>query len=414
MKDAAPWPRLESADLAGQNDELARQNDELARQLADARTQLEDLGLQFDVFAGRIAHDMQAVMQVTEGFASALSRGAVQQLGARERHYLERIVETSSRGNRLVHDLLAYARLAVRAIERRPVALADVLQRARRSVEPEAAGRTIAWTVGELPTVQGDASLLQQVFANLLSNAIQYTRDREAPSIRIEAWPVASGCEIRVHDNGMGFDPDDAKRLFQPFERLHSFEQGSSNGMGLANARRIVERHGGSVRAEGRPGEGALFAFTLPTAPAAGVDPAATASVREEAVAASTAGALRVLLVDDDPMVLISLTNMLELDGHHVDTAAGGQIGVEAFERSATQGRAHDVVITDFGMPHMDGREVARRVKRVAPSTVVILLTGWGARAEASGHGPGDADVTLGKPPRLAQVRQALAGVPRP
>jgi CheY-like chemotaxis protein len=121
-----------------------------------------------------------------------------------------------------------------------------------------------------------------------------------------------------------------------------------------------------------------------------------------------------VLLVDDDPMVLISLTNMLELDGHHVDTAAGGQIGVEAFERSATQGRAHDVVITDFGMPHMNGREVARRVKRVAPSTVVILITGWGARAEASGQEPGDVDATLGKPPRLAQLRQALAGVPRP
>lgn len=383
-------------------DRLRRENARLERELADSGRQLEEVRAEFDRFAGRLAHDLQAVMQVTEGFAAALSRTTAGKLDARERHYLERIVATNARGNRLVHEVLAFTRLGVQPIERQPVHLADALQRARRSVQEQVDGRDVEWTVGELPTVTGDLSLLQQVFVHLLSNALHATRERPRATIRIGCVATDAGWEIRVGDNGIGFDPDAADRLFHPFERLHDT---SGNGMGLAYARRILERHGGSIRAESAPGAGALFAFTLP----AGAAPAPAASVAPpQAADAPASGPLRVLLVDDDPMVLLSLTNMVELDGHHVDSAPSGRIGVESFERALAQGQGYDAVITDLGMPHMDGREVARLVKQASPTTRVILLTGWGSGA-GTGEGAGQVDGILAKPPRLAQLREALS-----
>lgn len=385
---------------------LLLENARLRSELADSARQLEDVRAEFDRFAGRLAHDLQAVMQVTEGFAAALSRTAAQKLDDRERHYLERIAATNLRGNRLVHEVLAYTRLGVQAIERRPVALADALRRAQRSVQELAEGREVEWIVGELPTVTGDLSLLHQLFVHLLSNALQSTVERTRAVIRIECVATRAGGEVRVADNGVGFDPQAAQRLFQPFERLHGT---IGNGMGLAQARRIVERHGGSIRAEGAPGAGALFAFTLPLPAPAPSEQAATAAAAQPAADPPPTAALRVLLVDDDPMVLLSLGNMVELDGHHVDSAASGQVGVDIFERTLAQGQAYDAVITDLAMPHMDGREVARRVKRVSPGTRVILLTGWGSGAGMSGDSVGDVDGVLAKPPRLAQLREALS-----
>ena len=390
--------------------EVQRLRADNARLLEDARAfnnQLEAVNQELDSFAGRIAHDLQAVLQVTEGFATVLQRSAAAKLDEREGHYLQRILDTSVRGNRLVHDLLSFARLGARPIELRPVSLAPVLQRAQRAVELQAQGRTVQWSVGELPTVMGDVSLLEMVLVNLLSNALKYTHGRDPVQIRVEASPCEPGWEVGVRDNGVGFDPVYADRLFQPFERLHSDPLFMGNGMGLANVRRVVERHGGSVRAQTWPGEGALFAFTLPASAAvpaaAQLPPAVPAQAAPEPV--------RVLLVDDDPMVLLSLRNLLEIDGHQVSTAAGGEIGIEAFQRALQTGMAFDVVITDFGMPHMDGRAVARAVKAACAGTRVVMLTGWGPRVDGMDDWQPYVDTVLGKPPRLAQVRQALANI---
>jgi signal transduction histidine kinase len=369
----------------------------LGRELADSLRQLEAIRAEFDQFAGRLAHDLQAVVQVTEGFATALSRTADAKLDVRERHFLERIVATSARGNRLVHQVQAYARLGVHPIEQRPAALGEVLRRAQRSVQPLADGREVEWIVGELPTVTGDASLLQQVFVDLLSNALLATRERARAVIRIDSATTAAGCEIRIGDNGSGYEAPAAEQLF---ERLHA---GDANGVGLAHARRIVERHGGHMRAESMPGTGALFAFTLPPTPSE------HAPVRPPAPSTPYLRPLRVLLVDDDPMVRLSLTNMVELDGHHVDSVASGQAALEAFERALAQAQGYDAVITDLGMPHMDGGEVARRVRQANPRVRVILLTGWGTDAASACEGAGQVDVVLAKPPRLAQLREALA-----
>jgi signal transduction histidine kinase/CheY-like chemotaxis protein len=371
----------------------------LVRELADSRRQLEEVRAEFDRFAGRLAHDLQAVVQVTEGFATALSRTADAKLDARERHFLERIAVTSARGNRLVHHVQAYARLGVHPIEQRPAALGGVLRRAQGSVQSLVDGREVEWIVDELPTVTGDASLLQQVLVDLLTNALYATRERAKAVIRIESASTAAGCEIRVGDNGSGYETAAAEQLF---ERLHA---GDGNGVGLAHARRIVERHGGRMRAESRPGAGALFAFTLPLPSGLGEQ----APARQPPPVAPSPHRLRVLLVDDDPMVRLSLTNMVELDGHHVDSVATGQAALEAFERALAQGQGYDAVITDLGMPHMDGGEVARRVRQASPRVRVILLTGWGSHAASACEDAGQVDVVLAKPPRLAQLREALA-----
>jgi len=383
------------------------ESERLRRELADARRQLEQVRAEFDRFAGRLAHDLQAVMQVTEGFATALSRAAAPKLDERERHYLERIAATSLRGNRLVHEVLAFTRLGVHGIERRPVDLADALRRAQRSLQDRCEGRHVAWVVGELPSVAGDPSLLQQVFVDLLANALHSTRECVTAAIRVECLPTEAGCEIRVADNAAGFDPEAADRLFHSFERPH----GGAEATGLAHARRIVERHGGSIRAEGAPGGGTLFAFTLPATVGLELAPAALPDTPQQPAETPAPAALRVLLVDDDPMVLLSLTNMVELDGHHVDSASSGPAGVEAVERALAQGRGYDAVITDLGMPHMDGREVARLVKQASPGTRVILLTGWGSGAGTGDGAGGQVDGILAKPPRLAQLREALSAV---
>jgi CheY-like chemotaxis protein len=396
--EGQPGPRLEDEPGEPARLEIER----LRRQLAEAGAQLELVTRELEASSGRIAHDLQAVMQVTEGFAAALQRSAAGKLSDKERHYLERIVDTSARGNRLVNDLMGFARLGVRPIKFAPVALEDVLRRARQAIAADARERSVEWSVGELPTVWGDAELLEQVLVHLLGNAFKYTRGRASAQVRVEASLSGEACEVRIIDNGMGFDPEFADRLFRPFERLHGTEAPEGNGMGLANVKRIVERHGGTVRAEGRPGAGATFAFTVPALAAE-----APREPEDQLSAQEKAGALRVLVVDDDPMVLLSLRNMLEIDGHQVSTAAGGQIGVDAFEQELRAGRAFDVVVTDFGMPHMDGREVARLVKQARPGTVVILLTGW-QRLEGMVDWKADVDSILSKPPRLAQLREAL------
>ncbi|RYF42696.1 MAG: response regulator [Comamonadaceae bacterium] len=393
---------------------LQVENRQLSRTAADNQVRLDAVTDELNALAGRIAHDLQAVMQVIDGFACALQRGATAKLDAKEVHYLQRIVETSARGSRLVNDLLAYARLGTDPLEFRPVSLARAVAQAQAAAGLHAPDRAIEWTVGELPDVAGDPAMVEQALVHLLSNAVKYTRGQEPARIRIEAAASDIGHEIRIHDNGVGFDPEGAERLFQPFERLHGSAQFEGNGMGLANVKRIALRHGGAVRAQSWPGEGAMFAFTLPSLAA---HPGA-ASYAAAAVAATPARrVLRILVVDDDPTVLLSLRNMLELDGHAVSTAAGGQIGVEAFEHALREGEAFDVVVTDFGMPHMDGRAVARAVKAASATTLVFMLTGWGSHVDQMDDWQQHVDNILAKPLRLAHVREALAaagGMPAP
>ena len=152
-------------------------------------------------------------------------------------------------------------RAALSPVEFDPAALVSEV---RRAMEPDLAGRRVEWRVTPMPPVRGDPTMLRQVFQNLLSNAVKYTRGREGAAVEVGCEPAGDEFVFCVRDNGAGFDMAYAHKLFGVFQRLHRAEEFEGVGIGLANVRRIVERHGGRAWAEGEPGRGAAFFFTLP------------------------------------------------------------------------------------------------------------------------------------------------------
>jgi CheY-like chemotaxis protein len=174
------------------------------------------------------------------------------------------------------------------------------------------------------------------------------------------------------------------------------------SGLGLAMVYGIAQRHGVDIEIHSVLGEGTTFRMIFPqTAPAA----QSTASVRVQKIPRHT----KILLIDDDPVLLTSLREVLVHDGHQVQTANGGRAGIEVFLDSLRAGKVFPVVITDLGMPHVDGRAVVAAIKAAAPATAIIMLTGWGQRLVASGEIPPGVAHVLSKPPKLAELRQCLA-----
>ncbi|MDH7571449.1 MAG: response regulator, partial [Armatimonadota bacterium] len=183
-------------------------------------------------------------------------------------------------------------------------------------------------------------------------------------------------------------------------------------GLGLAMVYGTVQRHEGEVEIESELGRGTTVRLVLPVFRQP-VHPEAA----EGAPVPEVAGPLRVLVVDDEPMLLQLLSDLLQEEGHQVVTADGGQAGIEAFQESVRGGTPFDLVVTDLGMPRVNGRKVAAAVKELSPSTPVIMLTGWGNRLDAEGGIPLEVDAVLGKPLRLREFRAALArviGGPKP
>jgi signal transduction histidine kinase len=226
--------------------------------------ELEAANRELDAFASRVAHDLRGPLQGMLGFARLVRERAQPQLDAEALTYLQYVVTAGERAERLIRDLLAFARMGDRPLERVAVKLEEVVRRAREMVEPQARGRTVQWRIGPLPEVNGDASLLEQVFVNLLSNALKFTRTRESALVEVGADAGPKGHRVWVRDNGVGFDPEKVERLFVAFERLHRADQFEGTGIGLANVKRVVERHGGAVSATSRPGAGATFTIELP------------------------------------------------------------------------------------------------------------------------------------------------------
>jgi signal transduction histidine kinase len=175
------------------------------------------------------------------------------------------VIRNVQQMGRLIDDLLAFSRVSRKELERQPVdmgKLARAVAEVLRAAEPE---RAIEVDIGSLGGTLGDSGLLRQVWVNLLGNAFKFTRPADRPRIEIRCEQVDGECRYTVRDNGVGFDPAYADNLFKPFQRLHPTAEFEGTGIGLAIVARIVQRHGGRVSAEGRPGAGATFGFSLPT-----------------------------------------------------------------------------------------------------------------------------------------------------
>jgi len=217
--------------------------------------------------------------------------------------------------------------------------------------------------------------------------------------------PTARRVVLEVADTGVGMDEDTRRRCLEPFFTTKG-ERGT--GLGLAMVFGTVQRHSAQLEIDSAPGAGTTMrlVFAVPTgvlAETAG--PAQTLRVPAR---------LRLLLVDDDPVLIKSLRDTLEADGHIVVAANGGEAGIAAFRASLDRGETFAAVFTDLGMPYVDGRKVAAAVKETSPTTPVILLTGWGRRMVDEGEIPPHVDRVLAKPPKLREVREALAQLCRP
>jgi light-regulated signal transduction histidine kinase (bacteriophytochrome) len=261
---ALPWTEeeIDSAQrfrAAIQNFVLRRAEEraELTNRLADTNRELES-------FSYSISHDLRAPFRHVAGFADLLAERASGDLDETSKHYLATIRESALTAGRLVDDLLAFSQLGRNSLTPGRVDMNRLVQDVRRSRGAELSDRRIDWRIGELPDAWADITMLRQVLANLIDNAIKYTRGRDPAVITLTGEQSADGTTYTVTDNGAGFDMAYAHKLFAVFQRLHREEEFEGTGIGLALVRRIVERHGGVVSADGTPGAGACFSFTIP------------------------------------------------------------------------------------------------------------------------------------------------------
>ncbi len=236
----------------------------LNRSLEQRVTELTIVNRELDGFTYSLAHDLRAPLRHMHGFAELLWRSSHENLRDEEKSFLTTILNSSKEMGRLVDGLLNFARLGRTDLKQTRVDLRQVVEDVRSQLEPETKDRALTWHIGGLPAVSGDPALLRQVFLSLLSNAVKYTGKTAAACIEIGSHNSADKITVFVRDNGAGFDMQYAGKLFEVFQRLHHSDDFEGIGVGLANVRRIIERHGGRVWAEGAPGRGATFYFSLP------------------------------------------------------------------------------------------------------------------------------------------------------
>ena len=252
--------------------------------------------------------------------------------------------------------------------------------------------------LADLPAIMGADNELRDALTNLVFNAVDAMPNGGTLLLRSRLAQDRQVVQVEVIDDGIGMDEATRRRCLEPFFTTKG-ERGT--GLGLAMVYGTIQRHSAAIDIESAPGSGTTMRLSFPIA----LMPAAA----PEAAAAAVVAPLRILIVDDDPLVLKSLRDTLEADGHGVMTADGGQAGIDAFVAAAAQNNPFQVVITDLGMPYVDGRQVASTVKAAVPGTMVLMLTGWGQRLIDAGEVPPYVDGVLSKPPRLRDLRVALA-----
>jgi PAS domain S-box-containing protein len=243
---------------------------ELNRQLEGKVEQISDVNRELEAFSYSVSHDLRAPLRHIAGFAGKLEAHLADRSDDRVRHYIDVITHSSRRMAQLIDDLLVFSRLGRGALRLQPVDMQSLVDEARALVETEARDRQIEWQIAPLPIVVGDENMLRTVWQNLLGNAVKYTANREKAIIEVALERNAAGdYEFSVRDNGAGFDMQYASKLFGVFQRLHRASEFPGNGIGLANVRRIVARHGGRTWAEGETDHGATFHFSLPASDSA-------------------------------------------------------------------------------------------------------------------------------------------------
>ena len=245
--------------------ELLRLNAELEARVQARTVALETANGELEAFSYSVSHDLRAPLRSINAFSEILLREHAEGLNTEARRVLGVVVRNARQMGQLIDDLLALSRVGRIDLERRPVDMGRLARAVGEDLQAAESDRAIEFDIGPLCTVRGDATLLRQAWTNLLGNAAKFTRPIERPRIEVRCRRRGGECRYTVRDNGVGFDPAYADKLFQPFQRLHQTAEFEGTGIGLAIVARIVHRHGGQVWAESAPGEGATFGFSLPS-----------------------------------------------------------------------------------------------------------------------------------------------------
>ena len=240
-------------------EKVARLNLDLEMRVAELREVNEEL----ESFSYSVSHDLRAPLRQVSGFAKILVEEHGKHLDKDAQHCVHRIAEGAERMGRQVDDLLRLARLGRQGLTRQETNLNAVLHEVWQELQPETRKRAIDWQIESLPMVECDPGLVKSVFTNLVSNALKFTRPREEARVEVGALYENRNPTLYVRDNGVGFDPKYADKLFGAFQRLHREDEFEGTGIGLATVQRIVHKHGGKIWAEAHPNEGATFYFTL-------------------------------------------------------------------------------------------------------------------------------------------------------
>jgi signal transduction histidine kinase/ActR/RegA family two-component response regulator len=367
--------------------------------------------------ASGIAHDINNAVSPVALYTESLLENEPN-LSARARGYLETIQHAINDVAATVARMREFYRQREEPLMLTPVLLNRLVQqvidltRARWVNMPQKQGIMVevrSQLTSDLPAIMGVESEIREALTNLIFNAVDAMPEGGILTLRTQiaaGAPDADGpparrqVQVELTDTGIGMDEETRRRCLEPFFTTKG-ERGT--GLGLAMVYGIMQRHSAEIEIDSAVGKGTTVRLSFPVPTHIVAEPVSSETVH------SAPWRVRVLVVDDDPLVLQSLHDTLEIDGHLVTTANGGRAGIEAFCTAQARGEPFAMVITDLGMPHVDGRQVASAVKGALPGTPVILLTGWGQRLVADGDVPPHVDRVLNKPPKLRELREVLA-----
>jgi len=362
--------------------------------------------------ASGIAHDVNNALSPVVGFSDILLKGDYG-LDSKGKKFLNYIRMAGQDTTHIIARLREFYRKREDAEPLQRVNINHLVEqvvdmtRPRWRDIPQSNGVTIevhAELAPDMPGLVGIESEIREAFTNLVLNAVDAMPSGGKINLQTSVAHSENGSPdsrhviVDITDTGIGMSEETRKRCLEPF---FSTKGKRGTGLGLAMVYGVMQRHEGGVEINSEPGKGTTFRLIFP------VRNRLRAGDEEEEIAAPTEP-LRILCIDDEPLLRELMKEMLERDGHEVEIGDSGQSGLDQFHFAQERGRPFDVVITDLGMPYVDGRQVAKAVKHESPKTPVILLTGWGALMKEDGNIPETVDAVISKPPRSRELRETL------